>query len=60
MKDSSRFICVNKQSGQTVTEVWVDTVTGVNYLFIREGFSGGLTPLLDAEGKPIVSYEHRS
>ena len=29
--------------------------TGVNYLFVASGYSGGLTPLLDREGKPIVS-----
>ena len=29
--------------------------TGVNYLFIANGFGGGLTPLLDAEGKPIIT-----
>ena len=31
-----------------------DTVTGVLYLQLVNGYSGGLTPLLDAEGKPIV------
>lgn len=29
--------------------------TGVNYLFIASGVSGGLTPLLDAEGKPVIT-----
>ena len=31
-----------------------DTVTGVLYLQLVNGYGGGLTPLLDAEGKPIV------
>ncbi|MBQ9004085.1 MAG: hypothetical protein IJ087_19755 [Eggerthellaceae bacterium] len=31
-----------------------DTETGVQYLFISHGYDGGLTPLLDAEGKPVV------
>ena len=31
-----------------------DKETGVNYLFIASGFAGGLTPLLDAEGKPVI------
>lgn len=37
--------------------VLVDTKTGVNYLMVRDHGcgSGGLTPLLDAEGKPVVS-----
>jgi len=39
----------------TVTEIWVDRETGVNYLYHRDGYSGGLTPLLDREGKPVIS-----
>ena len=35
--------------------ILVDRQTGVNYLFVASGYSGGLTPLLDREGKPIVS-----
>ena len=31
-----------------------DTVTGVLYLQLVNGYGGGLTPLLDADGKPIV------
>lgn len=33
----------------------VDKETGVNYLFVRSGYGAGLTPLIDAEGKPIVT-----
>ena len=29
--------------------------TGVNYLFHACGTAGGMTPLLDRDGKPIVS-----
>ena len=36
-------------------EIWVDTTTGANYLFHASGYAGGLTPLLDREGKPIIS-----
>ncbi len=35
--------------------VYVDKETGVNYLFIASGFGGGLTPLLDADGNPIIT-----
>ena len=41
-------------SGPTTT-VLVDKVTGVNYLFVSSGYAGGLTPLLDREGKPIIT-----
>ncbi len=37
------------------TEIWVDTETGVNYLFHYSGYAGGLTPLLDREGKPVIT-----
>lgn len=36
-------------------EILVDTATGVNYLYRQNGYSGGLTPLLDKDGKPIVT-----
>lgn len=31
----------------------VDTETGVTYLIIRNTFGSGITPLLNADGKPI-------
>lgn len=36
-------------------EIWVDTETGVNYLYRQSGYSGGLTVLVDREGKPVVT-----
>ena len=39
----------------THTKVIIDKETGVNYLFLHHGYAGGLTPLLDKEGKPIVT-----
>mgnify|MGYP003369734907 CR=1 FL=1 len=33
----------------------VDNETGVNYLFVNIGESGGLTPLLDSKGNVIVT-----
>ena len=49
-----RFEKVYSQGGLTVTEVWVDKATGVNYMFHAAGYAGGLTPLLGPDGKPIV------
>ena len=37
------------------TEILVDKETGVNYLFHSSGYAGGLTVLLDKEGKPIIT-----
>ena len=51
-----RFEVVMEESGFTVSKkIYVDTVTGVNYLFISEGYAGGLTPLLGPDGKPVVT-----
>ena len=32
-----------------------DAMLGVNYIFHASGNAGGLTPLLDREGKPVVT-----
>ena len=37
--------------------VFVDKETGVNYLFAQGGYAGGLTVLLDENGKPIITKE---
>ena len=50
-----RFVRTYSQGTLTVTEIWVDAQTGVNYLFHQSGYSGGLTPLLDREGRPVIS-----
>lgn len=53
--NKERFEKVYTQGAITVTEIWVDKETGVNYVFHQSGYAGGLTPLLDAEGKPVVT-----
>ncbi|MCD8356003.1 MAG: DUF6440 family protein [Clostridia bacterium] len=50
-----RFERIYAQGVVTKTEIWVDRETGVNYVFHRDGNSGGLTPLLDKEGKPVIT-----
>ena len=37
--------------------IFVDTVTGVNYIVWKSGYAGGITPLLDSEGKVIVTEQ---
>lgn len=55
---TKRFICT-EISGSAFDpvqcRVLVDRLTGVNYLFSASGYSGGMTVLLDAEGKPVVT-----
>ena len=53
----NRFVKTYSQGGLDVMEIWVDKETGVNYLFHWNGSAAGLTPLLDAEGKPVVTYD---
>ena len=59
MADNERFEKVYSQGFVTVTEIWVDKETGVNYLYHTAGNSGGLTPLLDRDGKPVISPLYR-
>lgn len=55
-KENDRFKVVYEQGGiATCTKVIVDTQTGVNYLMNIEGYAGGMTPLLDRDGKPVIS-----
>lgn len=51
----NRFKKVYSQGKIDVVEIWIDTETGVNYVFHRNGYAGGFIPLLDKEGKPIVT-----
>ena len=50
-----RFEKIYSQGAIDVMEIWVDKETGVNYLYHYSGNSGGLTPLLDRDGKPVIS-----
>jgi hypothetical protein len=38
-------------------EIWVDTETGVHYVFHRNGTAAGFTPLLGPDGKPVITHE---
>ena len=50
-----RFEKVYTQGALTTTEIWVDKETGVHYLFHADGNAGGLTPLLDKDGRPVIT-----
>ena len=54
-KEKDRFEKVYSQGAVNVMEIWVDKETGVNYVFHSNGYAGGMTPLLDREGKPVIS-----
>ena len=55
MFNNDRFVKTYSQGVANITEIWVDKETGVNYVFHVAGYAGGLTPLLDKDGKPVVT-----
>ena len=58
MSYGNRFEITYKQGNALIKGlelVLVDKETGVNYLFVQSGYAGGLTPILDAEGKPVIT-----
>ena len=52
---NERFEKIYSQGRLTSIEIWVDKETGVNYLYRQNGYSGGLTVLVDKDGKPVVT-----
>ena len=56
-KKEERFeVIYNEGNGLSnpLRKVLLDTATGVQYLFVEDGYAGGLCPLLDREGKPLL------
>ena len=55
-KNDKRFIRTWKESNMSgASEIWVDRETGVNYLYHSVGYGGGLTPLLNRDGTPVIT-----
>ncbi len=56
---TDRFVIVHKEGHQLKDEgfrqLLVDKETGVTYLLWKAGYGSAITPLLDAEGKPIIT-----
>jgi hypothetical protein len=55
MAKEQRFVKTFTQGTLTTIEIWVDKETGVNYIFRQNGYAGGMTVLLDRDGKPVIS-----
>ena len=57
MAQEKRFVKVYSQGGfaENLMQIWVDRQTGVNYIYSASGYSGGITPLLDRDGKPVIT-----
>ena len=54
MAKEKRFEKVHSDGAMSGCEIWVDTHTGVQYFFHGSGYAGGMTVLVDAEGKPLL------
>ena len=53
-----RFVVTYSQGGGFAgpgVQILVDKATGVNYIYTNGGYGGGLTPLLNANGTPVVT-----
>ena len=53
-KKEERFVKIYSEN-MGCEMILVDKKTGVNYLFVQSGYAGGLTVLLDRDGKPVIS-----
>lgn len=54
-----RFEQTYSQGALSTVRIWVDKETGVNYLYMTIGETGGLTPLLGRDGKPVITAIER-
>ena len=55
-KKEKRFLLLHSESSALQdSQIWVDRETGVNYLWHASGNAGGLTPLLKADGTPVIT-----
>ncbi|MEE1153663.1 MAG: DUF6440 family protein [Acutalibacteraceae bacterium] len=57
MAKDERFVKTYSQGAINLTEIWVDRQTGVNYMYHCAGNTGGLTPLLDKFGNPVITLD---
>lgn len=55
-KKQTRFAVIYSQrlDGSTM-KILLDMVTGVNYLFTKDGNAGGLTVMRNPDGSPVVT-----
>lgn len=58
-QQEERFVAVFEQTIDSYTgcKILVDKETKIMYLFVTGGSRGGLTVMVDAEGKPLIYNE---
>ena len=57
MAKSRRFVVSGKEGSLSGAKIITDSKTGVQYLFAWDGYAGGITVLVDTDGKPLVDKE---
>lgn len=55
----NRFVLVLREGNSLKEEgsrqILVDRETGVNYIVLKSGYGLGITPVLDKDGKPVIT-----
>ena len=50
-----RFVVYKEPHGISAeAKIIMDSRTGAHYLFFKDGYAGGLTPLLGSDGRPYI------
>ena len=59
MKKSDKFKIIHEERDGWNTElmVLVEKGTGVQYLFCNKGYGGGMSVMVDKDGKPLLYQE---
>lgn len=57
-ESNERFHVILKEGTMSGCKIIVDRETGVNYLFSWDGYAGGITPLLNEDGKPVTTSKN--
>ena len=53
-RKEKRFVVHSENLGLCSAKILMDKLTGVHYIYFTDGCSGGLTVLLDENGKPFI------
>lgn len=61
-KKENRFVVVEEElvKNMGVVRMFVDTMTGMQYMYVlSSGSAGGLTVILDEDGKPFINTAYK-
>ena len=59
-KEEPRFVeTMVPSKGGCFTSILVDTENGIQYLFVDSSEGGGLTVMVDEDGKPLINEAYR-